>query len=260
MKPLHVIKIGGAVINHTELLSACLDDLATLEEPLILVHGGGRKVDHWLKKIGHEIRMLEGRRITDEVTLELAVMAYAGWINKQIVSGLQARNVRCLGLSGADLNLISAIKRPPNPIDFGYVGDISEVNDVAFLELVELGITPICCAITHDGNGHLLNTNADTIASAVASALAQSYDVTLWYAFEKEGVLSDVLDESSVIERINEESFAELSASNRIHSGMKPKLANSFSALQKGVKAVHVFSAEKIRLIPQSLGTKITLS
>ena len=260
VKPLHVIKIGGAVINDIGLLKTCLDQLADLEEPFVLVHGGGRKVNQWLEAIGHKIKMVEGRRITDEKTLEIAVMAYAGWINKQIVSGLQARNLNALGLSGADLNIITAAKRIPNPIDYGFVGDITAVNDQALCSLIEQDMVPVCCAITHDDNGQLLNTNADTIASHLAGALARHYETTLWYGFEKAGVLTDISNEHSLIKNINEQLFMELCNTGVIQDGMKPKLTNAFTALKKGVKAVHVFAAEKINHIPHPPGTKITLT
>ncbi len=259
MQQLHVIKIGGAVINDSAPRNQCLEGLAKLSSPFVLVHGGGRKVNQWLNRIDHPVQMVQGRRITDELTLELAVMAYAGLVNKQIVSGLQARGIHCLGLTGADLNAITAEKRSPVPVDFGYVGDITNVNDTAFSQLLDLGITPVCSAITHDGHGQLLNTNADTIASEIAAALARQYQVTLWYAFEKKGVLADLSKDDSVIKHINTNSYQELLATGKIHDGMKPKLSNAFSALKKGVGAVHIFSATKIQDIPNVSGTKITL-
>ncbi len=257
MQPLHVIKIGGAVIDEPGRLQDCLDGLSQLTTPFILVHGGGRHVDQWLTRIGHEIRMVHGRRITDDVTLELAVMAYAGWINKTIVSGLQARGKASLGLSGADLDSIRAHKRIHSEIDFGWVGDIDEIKGEVYHDLITRSITPVCCALTHDGHGQLLNTNADTIASRLAAAMSDAYDVTLWYAFEKRGVLFDVSDRNSLIPEMNQNEYNDLLQENRIHSGMKPKLDNCFSALHAGVKVVYILSSNDIGNIPEASGTKV---
>ena len=260
MKPLHIIKIGGAVINDAQKFRECLDGIAQISEPCLIVHGGGRTVDAWLTKINHPIHMHDGRRITDDVTLEIAVMAYAGLTNKQIVSGLQARNVNGIGLTGADADAILATKRKPNPIDFGWVGDIQKVNHSIFEGLIEMQLTPVCCALTHDGQGQLLNTNADTIASAIAGSLSQRYDVQLWFAFDKKGVLMDVNDESSVLSRLTKASYAQLLVAGKIHDGMKPKLTNAFHALDHGVRSVHIFSSHMIGEIPHDQGTKITLT
>ncbi len=259
MKVLHIIKIGGAVINDQEMLTNCLDDLAALQMPYILVHGGGRDVDLWLEKIGHKIQKHEGRRITDDLTLELAVMSYAGWVNKKIVSGLQARGKNCLGLTGADLDCIRAIKRPSGEIDYGWVGDVKYLKARVFAMLLKEEITPVCCAITHDGKGNLLNTNADTIASLLAAELSSLFATTLWYAFEKPGVLNDVDDPSSLVAQIDQATYQEMVANGKIHSGMQPKLTNAFAALKGGAESVHIFSVTDINQIPEVTGTKITL-
>lgn len=187
MQDLHVIKIGGNVLKNTAALEKTLTELAGLKLPFILVHGGGRHVDQWLERLGTKSTIIDGRRITDALSLELAIMNYAGLINKQVVASLQAHGKNALGLSGADLHVLTATKRNHPSIDYGFVGDVQEVNTNAFQWLLSSDVTPVCCAITMDKSGQLLNTNADTIAAAIAMALADLYRVTLWYCFEKEG-------------------------------------------------------------------------
>lgn len=259
MKNLHVIKVGGAVINDPLQLDHLLKGISRLAEPFILVHGGGRKVNEWLRKLDLQVNMVDGRRITDGPTLELAVMNYAGSLNKQIVSTLQRYGNNACGLSGADMDCIRAVKRVHPTIDFGYVGDVVHINHKSFSMLIDHNITPVCCAITHDGKGQLLNTNADTIASEISRALAPFYNVNLWFGFEKVGVLEDVNDESSVVKHLTQESYLKMLADEKIHDGMKPKLHNCISALESGVQTVHICNVEGLLGIPKSAGTKITL-
>ena len=259
MKNLHVIKVGGAVINAPHQLEHLLKGISGLAEPFILVHGGGRKVNEWLRKLDLQVNMVDGRRITDGPTLELAVMNYAGSLNKQIVSTLQRYGKNACGLSGADMDCIRAVKRSHPTIDFGFVGDVVQINPSAFTMLIDHEIAPVCCAITHDGNGQLLNTNADTIASEVAKSLAHIYNVHLWFGFEKTGVLEDVNDETSVVRHLDKDRYQTLLAGGKIHDGMKPKLHNCMSALEAGVQSVHICNVEGLLSIPESAGTKITL-
>ena len=189
MEALNIIKIGGAVLNNPDQLSVFLDHFARIPLPKILVHGGGRKANELLQKLDIPLKMVEGRRITDNATLEVAVMVYAGWINKSIVANLSKRQTVALGLSGADLNSILAHKRNHPSIDFGWVGDIESIRSQPLLSLLKMGIVPVYCAITHDGRGQLLNTNADTVATQMAIAMTGAYEVKLWLTFEKKGVL-----------------------------------------------------------------------
>jgi acetylglutamate kinase len=238
MKSLSVIKIGGNVVDDNEALDAFLDDFVAMPKNKILVHGGGAMASQTLLKLGIEPKMVEGRRITDEQTLKVAVAVYAGWINKNIVAKLQARGCNAIGISGADGSVIDAVMRPKKPIDYGYVGDITSV-DVKFLDmLMDLGLTPVICAVTHDRKGTLLNTNADTIASRVARAMAAIRQVSLIYCFEKNGVLADPQDNNSVIQHIDRASYAELKAAGTVSAGMIPKLDNAFAAIDAGVKKV----------------------
>ncbi len=258
MKNLHVIKVGGAVINDPLQLDHLLKGISGLTEPFILVHGGGRKVNEWLRKLDIQVNMVDGRRITDGPTLELAVMNYAGSLSKQIVATLQRYGKNACGLSGADMDCIRAVKRSHPTIDFGYVGDVVHINHTSFTMLIDHQITPVCCAITHDGKGQLLNTNADTIASEISKALSPFYDVNLWFGFEKVGVLEDVNDETSVVKHLTKERYQKMLANGKIHDGMKPKLQNCMSALEAGVHTVHICNVEGLLQIPKSAGTKIT--
>ena len=238
MKPLSVIKIGGNVVDSPEALDAFLDDFIAMPNDKILVHGGGVMASQTLRRLGIEPKMVDGRRITDEQTLRVAVSVYAGWLNKNIVAKLQARRCNALGLSGADGDIIEADIRPKEPIDFGFVGDVRSV-DIKFLDmLLEQGITPVLCAVTHDRKGTLLNTNADTIASSVARAMAAIRQVSLTFCFEKNGVLADPDDENSVISHIDRQGFAEMKASGAVSAGMIPKLDNAFAAIDAGVQRV----------------------
>lgn len=240
MDKLSVVKIGGNIIEDSKELQTFLCDFAQMDGAKILVHGGGKKATTLAKKMNIPVQMIDGRRITDAKNLELITMLYAGKINKNIVAQLQGLGCNALGLSGADGNAITAIKRPIKTIDYGFVGDVSVVNTELFQHLLLGGLTPVSCAITHDQNGQLLNTNADTIAASIAGSLSKYFEVTLHYCFEKQGVLKNVLDESSVIEKINSESYLQLQKEGIIADGMLPKLHNCFKAIEQGVSYVKI--------------------
>ncbi|GAB2864433.1 acetylglutamate kinase [Hymenobacter ruber] len=241
MKPeLKIFKIGGGIIDSESDLLEFVRLLSEVSGPKILVHGGGKGASEMMKNLGIAPRMVNGRRITDAVALDLVTMFYAGKTNKQIVVALQSRGVNALGLSGADGNVIRAVKRPVREIDYGFVGDLSEasVNSELICQFLGLGLMPVFCPINHDGHGQLLNTNADTIAASVAKALSKEYAVALHFCFEKRGVLADVNDDNSVISKISLMDYAELKESGIIADGMLPKLENAFDALQFGVDKV----------------------
>lgn len=245
---LKIFKIGGGIIDDDAQLGHFLTELARIPGQKILVHGGGKGASQMLQSLGIEPQMVQGRRITDAPTLDIVTMFYAGKTNKQVVALLQAAGVNALGLSGADGNAIRAVKRPVKDIDYGFVGDLPEgsVNTALLGQLLQAGITPVFCAITHDGNGQLLNTNADTIASTLARALAAQYEVELHFCFEKDGVLSDINDENSVIPQIVPAQYQQLKAEGVIAAGMVPKLDNAFAALEAGVERVVIENALKI--------------
>lgn len=258
MKTLSIVKIGGNVIDDQEHLQSFLHTLAELPGHKLLVHGGGKIASETALKMGIPVKMHEGRRITCKETLKVVTMVYAGYVNKSITASLQALGCNAIGLSGADLNLIKAVKREVKDIDYGYAGDITGVNTVQLNLLLKAGITPVCCAVTHDGNGQLLNTNADTIAAALAGALSDEWKTTLYYCFEKNGVLLDVNSETSVIPEINPAYFYELKNNGTIASGMLPKLHNAFQALENGVGEVYIGSHDMIRNT-KTMNTKISL-
>jgi acetylglutamate kinase len=243
---ISVFKIGGNVIDNQAKLNAFLDDFATYPGRKVLVHGGGKLASDLSRRLGIEPQMVNGRRITDEQTLDIATMVYAGLINKKIVAGLQARQCNAIGLCGADANVLTASKRPVKDIDYGLVGDIRfDLLDATPLKLfVDNGLTAVFSAITHDRNGQLLNTNADTIASSIALALSKEYETSLVYCFEKLGVLSDPNDDDSVITFINAESYEQLKADQIVTAGMLPKLDNAFAALKSGVAEVRICSSD----------------
>jgi acetylglutamate kinase len=257
MDKLFVIKIGGNIIDDEVKLQDFLMSFSHITDKRILVHGGGKLATKLANDLHIEQKMVEGRRITDQPTLDIVTMVYAGLINKNIVAKLQANNLNSIGLSGADGNTITSQKRQ-SELDYGYVGDVTKVNGKIISAMLQEGLTPIFSAITHDGKGQLLNTNADTIAQELATGLTQDYDVTLIYCFEKEGVLLDVEDESSVILKLNKSKFEELKVSKAIHSGMIPKLDNAFAAIDKGISSVVIGKAEKLsNLISGHNGTTI---
>jgi len=246
MKRLKVIKIGGNIIDDKDALKVFLKDFSNLKGPKILVHGGGKLATKLATKLEIPVKMEDGRRITDRDTLEVITMVYAGSVNKNIVAGLQANNCNAIGFTGADGNTISSKKRSVSPIDFGYVGDIEQVNTGVLQTLLKNNITPVFCAITHDSQGQLLNTNADTIASALSVAFAKSYRVELSYCFEKKGVLKNVEDEDSLVKDINSSNYQRLIDTGVVSDGMLPKLKNSFHAIEHNVDKVFIGNHEMI--------------
>ena len=246
MEKLTIIKVGGKIVEEEATLHQLLDDFAALSGYKVLVHGGGRSATRLATQLGIESRMVNGRRITDAETLNVVTMVYGGLVNKNIVAGLQARGINALGLTGADVNVIRSQKRPVQEVDYGFVGDVKQVNAPLLADLIRKGIVPVMAPLTHDGEGHLLNTNADTIAGETAKALAGLFDVTLVYCFEKRGVLRDENDDESVIPTIRREEFRQLVAEGVIQGGMIPKLENSFQALDAGVAEVIITQASAI--------------
>ncbi len=260
MEPLYVIKIGGNIVDNPALLTECLQAFATIKGQAILVHGGGKLATNLATTMGVEQTMIEGRRITDEATLKIVTMVYAGYINKNIVAQLQGIGVKAIGLTGVDGNLIQAHKRVNASIDYGYVGDVDKVNVDLIQLLVSNNNRLVIAPITHDGNGQLLNTNADTIAQSIATALAAIYNVHLIYGFEKEGVLVDINNPSSVIAKIDRPSYAKLKEDKVIFEGMVPKIDNAYLALDGGVQSVIIGKAEKMNeLINGTAGTTIKI-
>ena len=246
MDKLQVVKVGGNVIENRKSLNDFLVDFTKIRGAKILVHGGGKEATQMAHKLNVPVQIIEGRRITDAANLEIISMLYAGKINKTIVALLQAYKCDSLGLTGADGNSIVAKKRSSKPIDFGFVGDVISVNSALFNLLLNQKITPVCCAITHDKNGQLLNTNADTIASEIASSMSAYYEVTLSYCFEKKGVLKKLIDEDSVIPSINSNQYEYLKKEGIINEGMLPKIKNCFEALKKGVPKVRIGNSKMI--------------
>ncbi|MDD7304437.1 MAG: acetylglutamate kinase [Bacteroidaceae bacterium] len=243
MEQLTVIKVGGAVVEQPEFLNELISNFAAVPGHKILVHGGGRSATRIASDLGIESQMVEGRRVTDEKMLNVVTMVYGGLVNKNIVALMQARGLNAAGFTGADMNLIRAHKRPVKDVDYGWVGDLDNVDGELLSTLIQRGIVPVMAPLSHDGQGHLLNTNADTIASAVALALVPYFDVTLTFAFEKNGVLLDAEDDDSVIPHLDAGLYARLKADGCITDGMLPKLDNAFASLQKGVKKVLITSA-----------------
>ncbi|MEL4308399.1 acetylglutamate kinase [Joostella sp. CR20] len=253
-----IIKIGGNLIENEAVLDKVLQNFAALNGAKILVHGGGKLATQLSEKLQIETQMVDGRRITNKETLDVITMVYGGLVSKNIVAKLQANGCNALGMSGADLNSITSVKRPVKTHDFGFVGDVTQVNGSMYSLLLNNNITPVCCAISHDGNGQLFNTNADTIASEIAIALANTFDVELYYCFEKKGVLRSIEDENSVITEINTQSYKQLLNENVIADGMLPKLHNCFNALEKQVSKVYIGSIDMLSAENQ-LKTTITL-
>jgi acetylglutamate kinase len=261
MEKLIVIKIGGNVIDDAEKLHHFLKAFADLKGNKILVHGGGKMATKLTKEMGVEAKMINGRRITDLETLRIVTMVYAGLISKNLVAQLQMFSCNALGLSGADGNLIKANKRPVNDIDYGFVGDLDEnsIQKENLDKLITNGFVPVFSAITHDGESQLFNTNADTIASALAVAMSNIYETSLVYCFEKKGVLMDVNDENSIIRELNPYTYEDLIAKGIIADGMLPKLHNAFEAINKGVKEVFIGKADDLIELESSglLGTRL---
>ena len=248
MEKLTLIKVGGKIVEEEATLHALLDRFADLPGHKVLVHGGGRSATQLATRLGIESRMVEGRRITDAETLNVVTMVYGGLVNKRIVASLQARGLNALGLTGADMDVIRSIKRPVKEVDYGFVGDVKQVNADLLADLITKGVVPVMAPLTHDGQGHLLNTNADTIAGETAKALARHFEVTLVYCFEKRGVLRSENDDNSVIPTIDRPSFQQLVSEGIIQGGMIPKVENSLQAVEAGVKAVIITKADAIGL------------
>lgn len=247
MEKVTIVKVGGAIVEDNEQLAQLLTDFAAIPGKKVLVHGGGRRATKIAAALGIESKMVNGRRITDAQMLEVVTMVYGGLVNKNLVAKLQAKGVNALGLTGADMDVIHSHKRPvKDGVDFGYVGDVERANGKMLQTLIQEGITPVMAPLTHDGNGNILNTNADTIASETAKALAPYYDVTLIYSFEKKGVLSNPDDDNSVIPVITRSDFEKYQADGTIGGGMIPKIENALAAVDAGVKEVIITLATAI--------------
>ncbi|MGI4803461.1 MAG: acetylglutamate kinase [Janthinobacterium lividum] len=258
---LYVIKIGGNVIDNSANLHHFLKDFAALDGLKVLVHGGGKVATQISSSLGIEAKMVDGRRITDIETLRVVTMVYAGLINKNMVAQLQRYHNNAIGLTGADGNFIKAKKRPVKTIDYGFVGDLDKNSIQAenISKLLDAGFTPVFCALTHDGDGQLLNTNADTIAAALAVSLSKIYETTLIYCFEKKGVLQDIDDEDSLIREIDPQRYEQLKLEKIVSEGMLPKLDNAFDAIKSGVKEVIIGQADELHLINKKASFGTTL-
>lgn len=243
---LTLIKVGGKIVEEEATLQALLSDFAAIEGRKVLVHGGGRSATKLAARLGIESQMVNGRRITNAETLKIVTMVYGGLVNKNIVARLQACGVNALGLTGADMDVIRSVKRPVKDVDYGFVGDVERVDATLLGDLIAKGVVPVMAPLTHDGCGNMLNTNADTIAGETAKALAQLFDVTLVYCFEKRGVLRDENDDDSVIPQITRADFEQLVADGVVQGGMIPKLENAFEALRAGVSQVIITQASAI--------------
>nr|WP_321450284.1 acetylglutamate kinase [uncultured Carboxylicivirga sp.] len=244
---LTIVKVGGKVVENPETLTSFISDFSKIAGKKILVHGGGRSATAISEALGIKTQMVDGRRITDAETLKVVVMVYAGLVNKNIVAQLQSLNKSAVGLCGADLDLVRAKKREVKDIDYGYVGDVVGVNVEQLLDLINADIIPVVAPITHDGKGQLLNTNADTMASELAKALAMDYKVQLAFCFEKKGVLKDPADDDSVINYLDTELYEEYKSEGIISDGMIPKLDNGFAALKRGVKQIVISNTDGLK-------------
>ncbi|MCM1292965.1 MAG: acetylglutamate kinase [Bacteroides sp.] len=255
---IKVVKIGGNVVDAPEAFDRFIKSYKRLAGPKILIHGGGKEATRLSAALGIETTMIDGRRVTDKETLDVVTMVYAGLINKRIVARMQAIGIDAIGLSGADAGVITATRRRPEPIDYGYVGDLDplDVDESVLSRFLKDGITPVICPIMHDGEGQLLNCNADTVASTVAVAVSRISPVDLIFCFEKPGVLSDVNDDNSVIRYITPEIFAELREQGTIQKGMLPKLENAIKAVKGGVSEVYIKCADNLL---SASGTLVTL-
>jgi len=254
MEKLTLVKVGGKIVEEPATLQQLLADFSKIEGYKVLVHGGGRSATAIATKLGIESTMVNGRRVTDEETLKVVTMVYGGLENKQIVAGLQAMGVNALGITGADLNYMRSDKRPVKEVDYGFVGDVKEVNADILADLIARGVVPVLAPLTHDAKGNMLNTNADTIAGEAAKALATHFEVTLMYCFEKKGVLLSETDDDSVIDVITPQLFEKYVNEGIISGGMIPKLENAFEAINAGVKQVVITRAD---FIHTDAGTKI---
>ena len=257
MDKLTIVKVGGAVVEDPKQLETLLNNFSSIPGKKLLVHGGGRRATKVAATLGIESKMVGGRRITDAAMLEVVTMVYGGLVNKSLVAKLQAKGINALGVTGADMDIIRSHKRPPvevkedetgekKVVDFGFVGDVDKADGERLASLINSGITPVVAPLTHDGMGNILNTNADTMASTVAKALADKFEVTLIFSFEKKGVLSNPDDDDSVIPLITREIFKMYEESGVISGGMKPKVENALSAVEKGVSRVVITLADNI--------------
>ena len=249
---LTIVKVGGKIVEDPETLSVLLADFAKIEGRKILVHGGGRSATRMSERLGIPTKMVDGRRITDDDTLRVVTMVYGGLVNKTIVAMLQSEGINAVGLTGADMNIVRSDKRPVRAIDYGWVGDVRAVDGKAIATLVENGYCPVVAPLTHDGKGHLLNTNADTMAAAVAMEASKTYDVSLMFCFEKKGVLDA---EGNVITSITPALYKQLKADGTIADGMIPKLDNAFECIASGVTSV--FITESTQIVDPAAGTRI---
>lgn len=254
---LTIIKVGGKIVENSESLNSLLKDFAAVEGKKLLVHGGGRSATQMAARLGVETKMVDGRRITDEAMLEVVTMVYGGLVNKRIVAGLQALGIDAVGLTGADMNIVLSDKRKVSAVDYGWVGDVKRVNAEAVATLIESGCCPVVAPLTHDGCGHILNTNADTMAGEMAKAMAAHYDVTLMFCFEKPGVLADENDDSSLIPTITPAVLDDLKRRGVVSGGMIPKLDNAIACVSAGVESVVITQAD--RIADPYAGTKICL-
>ncbi len=262
MDRLTIIKVGGAIVEQQDTLSLLLNDFSAVHGAKMLVHGGGRAATRMAERLGVGTQMVNGRRITSADMLDVVTMVYAGLVNKNIVAQLQARRVQALGLTGADADIIRSHRRPPvaiagDTVDFGFVGDVDRCDGSRLAGLLRQDIVPVVAPITHDGQGSLLNTNADTIASTVATALAPFYDVSLVYCFERPGVLRQPDDDSSVIPHIRKRDFPHLVDAGIVSGGMIPKIENALAACSEGVREVYITRVDQINR--KDLGTRISL-
>ncbi len=246
MERITIVKVGGKVVEDPEKLHHLLSDFSMISGNKLLVHGGGKLATAMAEKLGVETKMINGRRITDEAMLDVVIMVYAGLVNKKIVAGLQALNCNALGLTGADMDLIRAVKRPVKEIDYGFAGDIIDVSTRELEGIIDQGVVPVVAPLTHDGHGQLLNTNADTIASDLSIALSRRYRVQLIYCFEKKGVLSNPNDNDSVISELDFQTFQDYKEKGIISEGMIPKLDNGFGAMRNGVESVVIANPEAL--------------
>lgn len=254
-KKLTVVKVGGKILEGESTLAALLERFAKIEGAKVLVHGGGRSATQLAGKLGVETKMIDGRRVTDDEMLKIVTMVYGGLINKTVVARLQALMVNALGMTGADLNIIRSHRRPVKDVDYGWVGDVDKVDGEMLAALIEKGVVPIVAPLTHDGEGHMLNTNADTMAGEIALGLVPYYDVELVFCFEKPGVLRDENDDESVVPVIDRGSFEALKSEGVITGGMIPKVENSLKSIEKGVKKVIITKSSYLG--DYAKGTKI---
>ncbi len=261
MEKLFIIKIGGNVINDQAKLDSFLKDFANIQGKKILVHGGGKIATAIGEKLNIQSKYIDGRRITDDETIDLVTMVYGGLVNKKIVAKLQSFHCNAIGITGADANLLPAKKRPVAQIDYGWVGDLNEegIPTATWKLFLENGLIPVVAPLTHDCGGNMLNTNADTIASVVSVSLSKYFDVSLIFCFEKNGVLLDMNDENSVIATMNYEEYGSLKKLNKLFAGILPKIDNSFDAVHKGVKEVVIGNSSQLSsLINGMSGTQLS--